>query len=60
MRKQLLQTVKRVVIKIGSRVLTDGSGALDMGTIGRICEEVATLRENGLQVVIVSSGAIAA
>ena len=60
MRKGLLKTVKRVVIKIGSRVLTDSAGALDMAVIGRICDEIAVLRQQGLQVVVVSSGAIAA
>jgi glutamate 5-kinase len=60
MRRALLKTVKRVVIKIGSRVLTDDDGALDMGVIGRICADVALLREGGQQVVVVSSGAIAA
>jgi glutamate 5-kinase len=60
MRKKLLKTVKRVVIKIGSRVLTDESGALDSAVIGRICNDIAILREKGLQVVVVSSGAIAA
>jgi glutamate 5-kinase len=60
MRKDLLKTVRRVVIKIGSRVLTDAGGALDMAIIGRICGEIAALRRHGLQVVIVSSGAIAA
>jgi glutamate 5-kinase len=60
MRKKLLKAVKRVVIKIGSRVLTDSSGALDMAVIGRICGEISFLRQQGLQVLIVSSGAIAA
>lgn len=60
MRKRLLKTVKRVVIKIGSRVLTDSAGALDMAVIGRICDEIAILRQRGLQVIVVSSGAIAA
>lgn len=60
MRKRLLKTVKRVVIKIGSRVLTDSAGALDMAVIGRICDEIAVLRQRGLQVIVVSSGAIAA
>ncbi|MBV5341395.1 MAG: glutamate 5-kinase [Deltaproteobacteria bacterium] len=60
MRKELLKAVKRVVIKIGSRVLTDSSGALDMAVIGRICGEISFLRQQGLQVLIVSSGAIAA
>ncbi|MEI7815940.1 MAG: glutamate 5-kinase [Desulfuromonadales bacterium] len=60
MRKELLKTVRRVVIKIGSRVLTDSGGALDMTIIGRICDDIAILRQQGLEVVIVSSGAIAA
>ncbi len=60
MRNEVLKNVRRVVIKIGSRVLTDISGALDMAVIGRICDEIAILREQGVQVVIVSSGAIAA
>lgn len=60
MRKKVLKTVKRVVIKIGSRVLTDDSGALDRNVIGRICDEIAFLRLQGLQVIVVSSGAIAA
>lgn len=60
MRKKLLAGVKRVVIKIGSRVLTDPDGALDMAIIGGICSDIAALRRRGLQVVVVSSGAIAA
>jgi glutamate 5-kinase len=60
MRRELLKSVKRVVIKIGSRVLTDDDGGLDHAVIGRICGEIARLREGGRQVVVVSSGAIAA
>lgn len=60
MRKDILKQVKRVVVKIGSRVLTDDSGALDMGVLGRICTDIAALRQRGMQVVVVSSGAIAA
>lgn len=60
MRKEILKGVKRIVIKIGSRVLTDAEGALDMAVIGRICADIAVLRLQGLQIVVVSSGAIAA
>lgn len=60
MRRELLKSVKRVVIKIGSRVLTGADGGLDHGVIGRICGDMALLREQGKQVVVVSSGAIAA
>ena len=60
MRRELLKSVKRVVVKIGSRVLTDDDGVLDHAVIGRICGDIALLRERGKQVVVVSSGAIAA
>lgn len=60
MRRDLLKQVKRVVVKIGSRVLTDEESALDMAVIGRICSDIAVLRAKGIQVVVVSSGAIAA
>ena len=60
MRKEILKSVKRIVIKIGSRVLTDADGTLDMEVIGRICLDIAALRKQGLQIVLVSSGAIAA
>jgi glutamate 5-kinase len=60
MRRELLKSIKRVVIKIGSRVLTDDDGGLDQAVIGRICGDMALLRAQGQQVVVVSSGAIAA
>ncbi len=60
MRKEILKSVKRVVIKIGSRVLTDSDASLDMAVIRRISSDIAALRERGIQVVVVSSGAIAA
>jgi glutamate 5-kinase len=60
MRKDILKSVKRVVVKIGSRVLTDAEGSLDFGVVGRICADIASLRRKGLQVIVVSSGAITA
>lgn len=60
MRTEILKGVKRIVIKIGSRVLTDADAALDMAVIGRICRDIAVLHQQGLQIVVVSSGAIAA
>jgi len=60
MRKDIVKKVKRVVIKIGSRVLTDDNGSLDTMVIGKICNDINRLREKGVQVVVVSSGAIAA
>ena len=54
----LLENAKRVVIKLGSRILTDGSGKIDIARIHRICEQVRLLLDADTQVVVVSSGAI--
>ena len=59
-RRELLKNVKRVVIKIGSQVLTNANGALDVEVFRQICADIALLRGKGLQVLVVSSGAIAA
>ena len=54
----MADSARRVVIKVGSSVLTDSRG-VDLGVINRLCDEISMLREQGRQVVIVSSGAIA-
>ena len=46
MRRELLNKVKRVVVKIGSRVLTDADGGLDLAVIGQICDDISVLRSN--------------
>ena len=60
MRRELFRKAKRVVIKIGSRVLTNDNGALDANVMEQLCRELALLRKQEKQVVLVSSGAIAA
>ena len=57
-RKALLKGIKKIVIKIGSAVLTD-NGVLHHPTIIRLAADIAFLRKKGYQTVIVSSGAIA-
>jgi glutamate 5-kinase len=59
MRKTLLSYVKRVVIKVGSGVISDNDG-LDATMIEAIAHSVNELRQRGLEVVLVSSGAVAA
>lgn len=53
-----LQTAKRVVIKLGTGVLTSGIGELDTARIEAHCRQVQLLRERGTEVIVVSSGAV--
>ncbi len=50
---------KRIVVKIGSALLTDPSDGLARGKIAEFCEQINTLKNSGKEVVLVSSGAIA-
>jgi len=49
---------KRVVIKLGTGVLTSGEGRLDSARIAGFCAQVKALRSEGIEVFVVSSGAI--
>ena len=51
---------RTVVVKIGTSSVTDDAGALDSAVIAELCGQVAGLRAEGCQVVVVTSGAIAA
>lgn len=52
--------VRRLVVKIGSNVLTTRNHKLSGTVIKRLVEDVAELRAKGLEVAIVTSGAVAA
>jgi len=54
-----LGRAKRVVIKIGSSLLTDSEVGIRMSVVERIAAEVAALQQKGVEVCIVSSGAVA-
>jgi len=51
---------RRAVVKIGSSSITTSLGELDQGAIDGLATQVAAVRESGGEVVVVSSGAIAA
>lgn len=57
-RRQLLQDVNRVVVKIGTTsIMHDGQG-IDGEFMDRVVGQVHSLREEGKEVILVSSGAI--
>ncbi|PXA04535.1 glutamate 5-kinase [Coraliomargarita sinensis] len=53
-----LSQAKRIVIKLGTGVLTSGIGELDTARIETLCQQVNMLREQGIEVILVSSGAV--
>jgi glutamate 5-kinase len=51
---------KRIVVKLGTSLLTGGSSQLDQGIMSRLATQIARLHKQGLELLLVSSGAIAA
>lgn len=54
------QPMQRIVVKIGSRVLCDENGALNHAVLEQLAGQMAALNEAGTEVLLVSSGAVAA
>lgn len=50
----------RIVAKIGTASITDAEGGIDRGAIAKLSDEVAALRAQGDELIVVSSGAVAA
>jgi glutamate 5-kinase len=55
----VLTQCKRIVVKVGSSLVTNQGEGLDTAAIGNWAQQIAALRADGLEVVLVSSGAIA-
>jgi len=58
-RQTLFDKAKRVVIKVGSAVVTDNNG-LNIEVIGNLARQITFLSSTGREVILVSSGAVAA
>jgi glutamate 5-kinase len=55
----VLRDAKRVVVKVGSSLVTNDGRGLDEVAIGEWCRQMAHLMRDGREVIMVSSGAIA-
>jgi glutamate 5-kinase len=60
MSREVVGTAKRLVVKIGSSSLASPAGGLDVACLDRLVDAIASRVRDGSQVVLVSSGAIAA
>jgi glutamate 5-kinase len=57
--KPLSKDYKRIVVKIGSSLFCSASGEVNLTSIGKFSSQILSLIENGKEIVVVSSGAIA-
>ncbi|AQK86399.1 delta-1-pyrroline-5-carboxylate synthase-like [Zea mays] len=53
-----MKDVKRVIIKVGTAVVTRHDGRVSTGNFGVLCEQVKEINALGYEVIIVSSGAV--
>ncbi|MGI5869873.1 MAG: glutamate 5-kinase [Kiritimatiellia bacterium] len=58
--RQTLPESRRVVVKIGSRVIVRSTGRPDKAQMKSLVVQMAAMRRDGYEIVVVSSGAIAA
>jgi glutamate 5-kinase len=56
---QVLARARRIVVKVGSSLVTDEGRGVDAQAVGNWCRQMAVLAGQGREVVMVSSGAIA-
>ena len=55
----VLRDAKRIVVKVGSSLVTNEGRGLDEAAIGEWCRQLSALAQDGREVIMVSSGAIA-
>ena len=55
-----IKDVKKVVVKVGSSSLTHETGLLNLSAIDHLVRDLSNIHNRGIEVVLVSSGAISA
>lgn len=55
----MLQSLHRIVVKLGSSLLVDSSGRFSKSSVTRLADDIAWLGGDGREVLVVSSGAVA-
>ncbi|PON37367.1 Delta l-pyrroline-5-carboxylate synthetase [Parasponia andersonii] len=56
--RAFVREVKRLVIKVGTAVVTRADGRLALGRLGALCEQIKELNSQGYEVILVTSGAV--
>ncbi|KAG6643280.1 hypothetical protein I3843_09G195100 [Carya illinoinensis] len=56
--RDFVKNVKRLIVKVGTAVVTRSDGRLALGRLGALCEQLKELNSRGYEVILVSSGAV--
>ncbi|KAE9622196.1 putative glutamate-5-semialdehyde dehydrogenase, Glutamate 5-kinase [Lupinus albus] len=56
--RDFVKSVRRVVVKVGTAVVTRSDGRLALGRLGALCEQLKELNTKGYEVILVTSGAV--
>ncbi|XP_008785506.1 delta-1-pyrroline-5-carboxylate synthase isoform X1 [Phoenix dactylifera] len=56
--RAFVKDVRRIIIKVGTAVVTRTDGRLALGRLGALCEQVKELISQGFEVILVTSGAV--
>jgi len=59
-RKKIMQDIRRIVVKLGTSSITHGTGELDVQRMGKLVDDIVGVINCGIEVVLVSSGAVGA
>ena len=60
MTRELVKNAKRWVVKVGSSLVTNDGEGLNVDLIEKWSKQIITLREHGIEIILVSSGSVAA
>lgn len=55
-----MSNYNKIAIKVGSNVLTNSDGSLNINQISSLVHQICLLKKEGIQVILISSGAVAA
>jgi glutamate 5-kinase len=58
--KNIIQKFNRIAVKVGSNVITRSDGTLNTSRMLRLVEDMAILSKQGVEIILISSGAVAA
>ncbi|XP_057979909.1 delta-1-pyrroline-5-carboxylate synthase isoform X2 [Malania oleifera] len=56
--RAFVKDVKRVIVKVGTAVVSQPDGRLALGRLGALCEQLKEMNSDGYEVILVTSGAV--